>query len=99
APPEPAADAFVPAAALLPEPEDGAARWGDEALDDFNGYGGFAPAGDEYVIRLETGPGGRLRLPPLPWTNVLANEGFGCLVTETGAGCTWSGNSRENRLT
>ncbi|MEN6304068.1 MAG: glycosyl transferase family 36, partial [Armatimonadia bacterium] len=31
--------------------------------------------------------------------NVLANAGFGCLVSEAGSGGTWSLNSRENRLT
>src|SRR5258707_14111757 len=38
-------------------------------------------------------------LPPAPWTNVLANPNFGCLVTEAGLGCTWAGNSQMNRLT
>jgi len=37
-------------------------------------------------------------LPPAPWINVLANPNFGCIVTESGAGCTWAGNSQENRL-
>ena len=49
----------------------------------------------EYVIRL---PGGR-GLPPMPWVNVVANESFGFLASETGAGYTWRGNSRENQLT
>jgi cyclic beta-1,2-glucan synthetase len=31
--------------------------------------------------------------------NVIANERFGCLVSESGAAFTWHGNSRENRLT
>ena len=44
---------------------------------------------------LQTGP----RLPPAPWTNVLANPGFGCLVTEAGLGYSWAGNSQMNRLT
>ena len=35
----------------------------------------------------------------MPWTNVIANEQAGFLVTESGAGYTWSGNSRLNRLT
>ncbi len=35
----------------------------------------------------------------MPWTNVVANERFGFLVSEGGAGYTWSRNSRENRLT
>lgn len=36
---------------------------------------------------------------PQPWINVIANENFGCLVSESGAGYTWRGNSREHRLT
>ena len=35
----------------------------------------------------------------MPWANVIANEQAGFLVTESGAGYTWSGNSRLNRLT
>ncbi len=64
-----------------------------------NGYGGFSADGREYVIRLS--PEGRegSRRPPLPWINVIANEHAGFLVTESGAGYTWSGNSRLNRLT
>ena len=45
-----------------------------------------------------TAPGGPA-LPPAPWTNVLANPGFGCLVTEAGLGYSWAGNSQMNRLT
>ncbi len=51
------------------------------------------------MIRLEPDGAGQLRLPPQPWVNVLANEQAGCLVTERGAGYTWAGNSRHNRLT
>ena len=58
-----------------------------------NGYGGFTSDGREYVIRVD---GER---PPMPWVNVVANERFGCLVSESGAGTTWSRNSRQNRLT
>ena len=64
-----------------------------------NGLGGFSADGREYVIRVRSDADGNLVLPPQPWTNVLANDRLGCLVSETGAGCTWSGNSRENRLT
>jgi cyclic beta-1,2-glucan synthetase len=69
-----------------------------EPLLDFNGWGGFSAGGDEYVIRLPFGPGGHRR-PPQPWINVMANPEFGCLVSESGAGSTWSRNSREHRLT
>jgi cyclic beta-1,2-glucan synthetase len=61
----------------------------------FNGVGGFSPAGDEYVIRIgASGP-----RPPRPWTNVIGSEHFGFVLSETGSGATWSGNSREHRLT
>ncbi len=35
----------------------------------------------------------------MPWSNVIANESAGCIVTESGAVTSWSANSRENRLT
>lgn len=60
----------------------------------FNGYGGFTPDGREYVIYL--GPDTHT---PAPWCNVLANPQFGTLVSESGLGCTWYGNSQTNRLT
>ncbi len=70
----------------------------EENLRYFNGIGGFSERGDEYVIRLRRTSTG-LALPPRPWINVVANERFGFLVSETGAGTTWSENSREHRLT
>jgi cellobiose phosphorylase len=60
----------------------------------WNGYGGFTSDGSEYVIDLDAE-----RRPPMPWINVIANEDFGFLVSESGAGYTWSRNSREHRLT
>ncbi|MBZ0270122.1 glycosyl transferase [bacterium] len=70
-----------------------------EELDCFNGYGGFRPGGHEYVIRLAA-PGDTAReRPPKPWINVIANEKFGFLISESGAGYTWWGNSRQNRVT
>ncbi len=80
-------------------PVDTSTRTEAEALTFFNGWGGFNTAGNEYVIRLKRDPDGHLALPPLPWCNVMANETFGCLVSESGAGSTWYQNSRENRLT
>jgi len=71
----------------------------DELLQFWNGYGGFSTDGREYVIRIRPEAGGRPLLPPQPWTNVIANPNFGFLASETGAGYTWSQNSRENRLT
>ncbi len=61
---------------------------------DFAGqFGGFDSNGD-YAIRLHAD-----EHTPLPWSNVIANPRFGCLVTESGGGYTWAGNSRENKLT
>ena len=59
-----------------------------------NGLGGFSPDGREYVIHLMPD-----QWTPAPWINVIATPGFGCLVSESGLGCTWSQNSGENRLT
>jgi len=59
-----------------------------------NGVGGFTPDGREYVIVLDGD-----RETPLPWSNVLANEQFGTIVTSSGGAFTWNENSRENRLT
>ena len=59
----------------------------------FNGLGGFTPDGKEYAIYL--GPGTQT---PAPWVNVMANPDFGALVSETGSGFCWSGNSQSNRL-
>jgi cyclic beta-1,2-glucan synthetase len=64
------------------------------ALSFDNGTGGFSEDGREYV--LEVGPA---RSTPAPWCNVLANRDFGCLVSESSLGVTWSLNSGENRLT
>ena len=69
-----------------------------EELRFFNGFGGFSADGTEYVIRLDATPSG-LRWPPMPWSNVIANENAGCIVTGAGAVTSWSANSRENRLT
>jgi cyclic beta-1,2-glucan synthetase len=59
---------------------------------------GFNEDYSEYRMRLPW-QGDQLALPPMPWINVLANDHFGCLISETGAGCTWSRNSQANRLT
>ncbi len=66
----------------------------EQTLQFFNGLGGFADHGREYVVLLNEG----LRTPE-PWINVIANENFGFLISESGAGFTWSQNSRENQLT
>ncbi|HEY7860703.1 MAG TPA: protein ndvB, partial [Gemmatimonadaceae bacterium] len=70
----------------------------DEELRFFNGFGGFSADGTEYVMRLDATPSG-LVWPPMPWSNVIANEHAGCIVTAGGAVTSWSVNSRENRIT
>ncbi|MEO8392309.1 MAG: glucoamylase family protein, partial [Chloroflexota bacterium] len=59
-----------------------------------NGWGGFSADGKEYVVYLKAD-----QWTPAPWVNVIANEQFGFLVSESGAGYTWAENSSENRLT
>ncbi len=63
-------------------------------LNYFNSIGGFTRDGREYAIYL--GPGTNT---PAPWVNVIANPTFGTLVSESGSGFTWYGNSQRNRLT
>ena len=59
-----------------------------------NGLGGFAEGGREYVVALDGD-----QETPMPWANVLANPGFGTIVTTSGASFSWAENSREYRLT
>jgi cyclic beta-1,2-glucan glucanotransferase len=64
-------------------------------LSFFNGVGGFSNNGREYVTILGEG-----QWTPAPWLNVIASSmDFGFQVSESGASCTWSVNSHENRLT
>lgn len=60
----------------------------------FNGFGGFTKDGKEYVVELGTGMS-----TPAPWVNVIANEKFGFICTESGGGYTWHLNSSQNKLT
>ena len=60
----------------------------------FNGQGGFTKDGREYAIYLKPGDN-----TPAPWVNVMANPSFGAMVSESGLGFTWRGNSQMNRLT
>ncbi len=78
--------ALEPPAAAVPPPQLGLELW--------NGLGGFGNGGCEYGILLREG-----QWTPAPWINVIANPGFGFLVSESGSGYTWADNSRENQLT
>ncbi|MES2938435.1 MAG: glucoamylase family protein [Pseudomonadota bacterium] len=75
----------APAGRIVPPPS---------GLEFFNGLGGFADAGREYVTVLEAGA-----TTPAPWINVVANPRFGFQASADGSGYTWAGNSRENQLT
>jgi cyclic beta-1,2-glucan glucanotransferase len=89
---EPLPAAFVPRSPSQTYPEPTVAP---PELTFFNGLGGFHQGGREYVTLL-----GAEQWTPAPWANIIANKSdFGFQVTETGAGYTWSVNSRENRLT
>ncbi|MEO8376298.1 MAG: glucoamylase family protein, partial [Candidatus Sumerlaeota bacterium] len=59
-----------------------------------NGLGGFTHDGREYVITLRPG-----RSTPAPWVNVIANQFFGTVVSESGSAYTWLENAHEFRLT
>ena len=60
----------------------------------YNQIGGFTQDGREYVIQLDS-----QEQTPAPWVNILANPHLGTLVTESGPGFLWSGNSQTNRQT
>ena len=82
---------FVP---LAVQTEDPSSQLPFLELPYFNGLGGFTADGREYAIYLAPDT-----MTPAPWINVMANPGFGTLVSETGLGFTWCGNSQQNRLT
>ncbi|WP_283147634.1 GH36-type glycosyl hydrolase domain-containing protein [Silvimonas soli] len=69
-------------------------RRGTSDLAIFNGTGGFAADGREYVIVTN----GNQRTPA-PWCNILANADFGTVISESGSAYTWRGNAHEFRLT
>ncbi len=60
----------------------------------YNGLGGFTPDGREYVITTS-----KERKTPAPWSNIMANQGFGTVISENGMAYTWAENSHEYRLT
>jgi cyclic beta-1,2-glucan synthetase len=84
----------VPAALRPQQPRPPIAAPPPTNLELYNGLGGFADDGREYVIVLNPG-----QWTPAPWVNVIANPEFGFQVSALGAGFTWSGNSREYKLT
>jgi len=63
-------------------------------LEFFNGLGGFATGGREYVTILGEG-----QWTPAPWVNVIANPSFGFQTSVEGGGFTWAINSQQHQLT
>jgi cyclic beta-1,2-glucan synthetase len=59
-----------------------------------NHLGGFTQDGSEYVITTTAS-----QMTPAPWVNVLANRGFGTVLSECGVAYTWHENAHEFRLT
>ena len=86
--------ALVPPARRLPAVKSVDVLPSRPDLEFFNGLGGFAADGRDYVTILGEG-----QWTPAPWINVIANPSFGFQVSESGSGYTWSLNSRENQLT
>ncbi|MGR9088172.1 MAG: glucoamylase family protein, partial [Gammaproteobacteria bacterium] len=78
----PAADFVAPK--ILNTPRTDSLPLSVPPLEFFNGLGGFAEDGREYVIVLDKG-----QWTPAPWVNVIANSEFGFMVSELGSGCTW----------
>ncbi|MEI9996699.1 MAG: glucoamylase family protein [Rhizomicrobium sp.] len=60
----------------------------------FNGLGGFAKQGREYLTILDDGD-----RTPAPWINVIANRELGFQTSTGGGGYTWSVNSQQNQIT
>jgi len=76
---------YDPSASGITAPDD---------LTFFNGLGGFSPDGSEYIIVTDDN-----NKTPAPWVNVIANPGFGTVVSESGTAYTWTENAHELRLT
>lgn len=62
-----------------------------ERLKFDNGFGGFKNNGREYVIYNKN--------TPSPWSNIIANNTFGTIVTNNGCGYTYAYNSGEFKIT
>ena len=55
------------------------------------GLGGFLDDGS-YFMDISSGD------TPAPWSNIIANESFGTIITESGGGYTFADNSREKKI-
>ncbi|MFA5746567.1 MAG: glucoamylase family protein [Candidatus Paceibacterota bacterium] len=59
-----------------------------------NSWGGFDDASSEYVMTVSSD-----RMPPQPWSHIIAFEEFGTVVSDSGSSYTWSKDSHDNRIT
>ena len=59
-----------------------------------NEFGSFSSDGSEYWIRQS-----KKKRIPVEWSNILTNEKFGSVITDTMGGYTWYINSQTNRIT
>lgn len=84
---------LLPQVPALIEPAANAAPDASD-LSFWNGFGGFAEDGREYVVRLNAG-----QSTPAPWVNVISNARFGFHIAAEGGAFTWSRNSRDYQLT
>lgn len=87
--------AIMPPLAVVQEysPSNSLVKMPDDLLF-FNGFGGFAADGREYVINITNE-----KMTPAPWVNVIANPHFGTVISESGSCYTWKENAHELRLT
>ena len=87
-------NAVIEVAKKVAEPKSKTVPVSTSGLEFFNGHGGFAENGREYVIVLDTD-----KPTPAPWINVIANPLFGFQASAECCGYTWFGNARENQIT
>jgi len=59
-----------------------------------NEFGSFSTDGSEYWIRQS-----KKKRIPVAWSNILTNDKFGSVITDTMGGYTWYINSQTNRIT
>jgi len=86
--------AIIPALVPSREAESAAGHLESEPLLFSNGTGGFSQDGREYIISTSSS-----QLTPAPWSNVIANQFFGTVISESGSAYTWCENAHEFRLT
>lgn len=76
---------------IIPEENSAPIKYDKKDLTYFNEYGGFINNGKEYFIVNKN--------TPTVWSNVIANETFGTVITNNNCGFTYYQNSREFKLT